>query len=141
MKTHGVNHRDLLVLLVEDSALLVERLTEVLGEIDGVQLAAVVDNETTAIRAVNGSSFDVILLDLHLRQGNGFGVLRAIAKMAQRPPVIVLTNYDLEEYRRAALDMGAAYFLDKARDMDRLRDMIGEIRAREPPLNDRPVAI
>lgn len=45
----GVKHGDLSVLLVEDSPLLVERLNEMLREIDGVHLAGVVDNETGAV--------------------------------------------------------------------------------------------
>lgn len=86
---------------------------------------------------MKGTAFDVILLDLHLRQGNGFGVLRAMAKSARRPAVIVLTNYDLEEYRAAALAMGATYFLDKARDMDRLPEMIDTIRSEAPATSPR----
>ena len=42
--------------------------------------------------------------------------------------VIVLTNYDLAEYRRAATAMGAEYFLDKARDMDQLPEIFEKIR-------------
>ena len=132
--------RDLSVLLVEDSALLVERLDEMLADIGGVRVVGAVDTEAAAVSAVNRSGCDVILLDLHLRQGTGFGVLRALAKCAQRPAVIVLTNYDLDEYRRVALSMGASYFLDKAQDMDRLSDMLGEIRSRPPWSGGQPVA-
>ena len=43
--------------------------------------------------------------------------------------VIVLTNYDLAEYRRAAAALGARHFLDKLRDFDRLPMLLQQIGA------------
>ena len=120
--------RSLSVLLVEDSAVLAERLSELVAATDGVELAGVADSETSALIALGQRAVDVILLDLHLRQGTGFGVLRQLNKQQKRPVAIVLTNYDLAEYRRAASAMGAEYFLDKARDMDQLPAIFEQIR-------------
>ena len=122
--------RDVSVLLVEDSAVLAERLSELLGTIGGTNLAGIVDNESAAVEAVGAGAIDVIVLDLRLRRGTGFGVLRSIGKLARRPVVIVLTNYDLAEYRLAATALGAEFFLDKARDMEQLPGVIGSIRQR-----------
>ena len=102
--------RSLSVLLVEDSKVLVERLSEMLSGITGLALTAVVDTEAAALGAVEGGEIDVVLLDLHLRQGTGFGVLRGLTRQARRPVVVVLTNYDLSEYRRTA----TAYLGDPA---------------------------
>ncbi len=121
--------RNLSVLLVEDSALLAERLSELVHGIGGLDLAGVVDSEAAAIAFVGDRAIDVMLLDLHLRQGTGFGVLRALVNDMARPIVVVLTNYDLAEYRRAATALGAQYFLDKARDMDQLPSVLDTIRA------------
>jgi len=122
--------RSLSVLLVEDSKVLAERLSEMLSVIAGLDLAAVVDTEAAALGAVEDNDIDVMLLDLHLRQGTGFGVLRGLTRQSKRRPVvIVLTNYDLAEYRRTATALGAEYFLDKVRDVDQLPDVMDEIRA------------
>ena len=60
----------------------------------------------------------------------GFGVLRAIpGSPARKVVVIVLTNYDLAEYRRAAAALGARHFLDKLRDFDRLPTLLQQIGA------------
>lgn len=115
------------VLLVEDSPVLAERLRELVDEVPGVQLLATVDKEQDAIDIVESVEVDAIVLDLQLRNGTGFGLLRKIAPMSRRPVVIVYTNYDLPEYRRQAASLGAAYFLDKSRDYDRLREILGEI--------------
>jgi DNA-binding NarL/FixJ family response regulator len=69
----------------------------------------------------------VIILDLHLKQGTGFGVMRALATTQLKPRIIVLTNYDLPEYKNAAIALGATHFLDKARDYGRLPEVLHEI--------------
>jgi DNA-binding NarL/FixJ family response regulator len=131
-----MSSRNLSVLLVEDSRVLAERLRETVLSVPGVHLAGTVDSEADAVAALQRHPVDVLLLDLHLRQGTGFGVLRAIPGSAARNVVvIVLTNYDLAEYRRAAAALGARHFLDKLRDFDRLPILLEQIGAdiQEPP--------
>ena len=108
------------VLLVEDSKVLTERLTQ-------VELIGTADTEATAVASAKRDSVDVIILDLHLKQGTGFGVMRALATAQLKPRIIVLTNYDLPEYKNAALALGATHFLDKARDYGRLPEVLHEI--------------
>ena len=125
-----MSSRNLSVLLVEDSRVLAERLRETLLSVPGVQLAGTVDSEADAVAALQRQPVDVVLLDLHLRQGTGFGVLRAIpSDQVKKTVVIVLTNYDLAEYRRAAAALGARHFLDKLRDFDRLPILLQQIGA------------
>jgi two-component system, OmpR family, response regulator len=132
--------RNLSVLLVEDSRVLAERLREALLAVPGVQLAGTVDSEAEAVAALQRQPVDVVLLDLHLRQGTGFGVLRAIpSDRVKKTVVIVLTNYDLAEYRRAAAALGARHFLDKLRDFDRLPTLLQEIGAEMPEETDEPL--
>jgi DNA-binding NarL/FixJ family response regulator len=130
LNSSEMSSRNLSVLLVEDSRVLAERLRETLLSVPGVQLAGTVDSEAEAVAALQRHPVDVLLLDLHLRQGTGFGVLRAIpGSAARKVVVIVLTNYDLAEYRRAAAALGARHFLDKLRDFDRLPTLLQQIGA------------
>src|ERR1700733_8108121 len=125
-----MSSRNLSVLLVEDSRVLAERLRETLLSVPGVHLAATGGSEADAVAGLKRQPGDVVLLDLHLRQGTGFGVLRAIpGSRAKDVVVIVLTNYDLAEYRRAAAALGARHFLDKLRDFDRLPGLLQQIGA------------
>src|SRR5580692_7057268 len=131
--------RNLSVLLVEDSRVLAERLRETLLSVPGVQLAGTVDSEADAVALLQRQPVDVVLLDLHLRQGTGFGVLRAIPNdQVRKTVVIVLTNYDLAEYRRAAAALGARHFLDKLRDFERLPILLQEIGAELPEDSEFP---
>ncbi len=134
-----MSSRNLSVLLVEDSRVLAERLRETLLSVPGVQLAGTVDSEADAVAVLQRQPVDVVLLDLHLRQGTGFGVLRAIPNdQVRKTVVIVLTNYDLAEYRRAAAALGARHFLDKLRDFERLPTLLQEIGAQLPDEQPAP---
>jgi DNA-binding NarL/FixJ family response regulator len=106
------------VLLVEDSSLLAGRLAELIHRLPGVDLIDTVDTEAEALNRVVASTPDVLILDLHLRDGSGFGVLRSLARRAGkgRPKIIILTNFGLPEYRREAEALGVEAFLDKSRD-------------------------
>lgn len=117
------------VLLVEDSPVVAERLRESLREVPGIAVTDTVDRESAAVDKLSHGGIDVVILDLHLNRGTGFGVLRALQQHSHhRPTAIILTNYDLPEYRRQALALGADHFLDKARDFERLPELLGSIR-------------
>src|SRR6185312_17138393 len=89
---------------VEDSSLLAERLAELIHRLPGIDLIDTVDTEADALDRVANSTPDVLILDLHLRDGSGFGVLRSLPRVKGkvRPRVIILTNFGLAEYRREA---------------------------------------
>jgi DNA-binding NarL/FixJ family response regulator len=115
------------ILLVEDSKVLAERLSEAIGQIAALDLIGITYSEASAVAVARKENVDVIVLDLHLKQGTGFGVLRALARGSRKTSVIVLTNYDLPEYKSAALALGATHFLDKAQDYWRLPEVLAEI--------------
>jgi two-component system, OmpR family, response regulator len=118
------------VLLVEDSRVLAERLRESLDGLQNVEVVGSVADETSAVAAVLKQKVDVIILDLQLREGTGFGVLQQLGKA--RPKIIVFTNYMLPEYQRLASSFGVEYFLNKAVDYERLPQLLQEIGASRP---------
>jgi len=125
-------HLTLKVLLVEDSAVLQERLRELLDHVPGIDLIAVVDSERAAVTILRSIRIDVVLLDLHLKQGTGFGVLRATADLPKRAVTVVLTNFALPQYQREASALGVRYFLDKAREFERIPEMLRELADAAP---------
>ncbi|HZF24718.1 MAG TPA: response regulator [Steroidobacteraceae bacterium] len=123
---------NLRILIVEDSPIVAERLRESLREMRAIRIIDTIDRENKAIEAIERGGVDVVVLDLRLNRGTGFGVLRALSNHEERPIVIIFTNYDLPEYRRQALALGADYFLDKARDFERLPQLIETLRGGRP---------
>jgi two-component system, OmpR family, response regulator len=113
------------VLLVEDSPLIAARLAEVVLRLPGVELIETLDTEAEAVSHITNSAPDVLLLDLQLRSGSGFGVLRSMIRMREhRPRVVILTNHNLAELRLEAESLGADVFLDKSRDYLRLPGLL-----------------
>jgi DNA-binding NarL/FixJ family response regulator len=119
------DNTNLRVLLVEDSSLLAARLSELIRRLPDVDLIDTVDTEAEAVSRILAGKPDVLILDLHLRGGSGFGVLRALKGSGSgRPKIIILTNFGLPEYRREAESFGVEAFLDKSRDYFRLPDLL-----------------
>jgi len=122
----------LAVLLVEDSPVLVERVHELLQAMPEIGRVRTVDREAAAVEALAEGvpSWDVLVLDLHLKQGTGFGVLRALRRRpGLQPVVVVLTNHDVPGYRSRTHALGVQHFLDKARDFERLGELLREIHS------------
>ena len=118
------------VLLVEDSGVLAGRISELIRRLPRVDLIGTVDTEADAVERIANAAPDVLILDLRLRDGSGFGVLRSLDRSsARRPKVIVLTGFDLPQYRREAETLGVDAFLNKSRDYHRLPVLLSSYAA------------
>ncbi len=130
------------VFLVEDSTIIRERLSESIIQEGRIEIAGYADTETDALHALREKTFDAVVLDLQLKRGSGLAVLKAMrANDAAKSPVfIVFTNYDFPHYRAKSTELGADYFFDKAREYDRVREVLEDIAcAREgTPTADEP---
>jgi two-component system, OmpR family, response regulator len=105
--------RRLRIYVVEDSEVLLKRLLEVL-DAAGADIAGHSDSAATAIREILALTPDVAIVDIALRRGNGFDILRAFSQRNDATPIIiVLSNYASPPYRSAAKRFGVEYYFDK----------------------------
>jgi DNA-binding NarL/FixJ family response regulator len=105
-------------------------MREALDALENVEVVGAVSDESAAVAAVRDNHVDVIILDLQLKEGTGFGVLQRLGK--SRPVIIVFTNYMLPEYQRLANSLGVEHFLNKSLDYERLPQLIQEIGSSRP---------
>lgn len=125
------------VFLVEDSAILRDRLAEMFATWADVEMVGHAETEAAADAALRTQHWDVLILDLQLLHGSGLGVLSGLR--GHRQPgttVIVLTNYAIPSYRARSLELGADYFFDKASDFEKIKDVftrLGERRQAARP--------
>jgi len=114
------------VFLVEDSAVIRQSLTETIASLDHVEVVGHAEGETEAIAALQALECDAVVLDLQLREGHGFNVLKALRRRSVGPriTVLILSNYATPQYRTRSMDIGADYFFDKAREYDRLCEVL-----------------
>jgi CheY-like chemotaxis protein len=101
------------VYLVEGSPIIRRLLSEVLEEC-GAKVVGHADSARTAIQEIEAQRPDALIIDVMLREGSGFDVLRAMADRSLTPLRIVLTNYTTAPFRKAAKALGAEHFFDKA---------------------------
>lgn len=116
----------LTVLVVEDGRTTADRLVDALSEIDGVEVVGRAVSEEDAVRAIRHADPDVVILDLRLAHGSGFGVLRRFASV-ERPHFVVFSNHSESVLRRRALELGADIVLDKATGFGSLVERVGEL--------------
>ena len=114
------------VYLVEDSAAIRKRIFEDFAGIPGITLAGYAETESDALNRLIQESFDVIILDIQLQQGNGINLLRTLAQRRKQSDAIkvVFSNHVDGTYRRLCEQYGARYFFDKAFEFSRLRGVI-----------------
>lgn len=98
------------VLLVEDDAAIVAHLTEFLRQSDFAVES--VDGQQKAISLLSEKTYDLLLVDIGLAEGNGFAVC-AYAKANTDIPVIFLTASGDEYSVISGLDMGADDYIGK----------------------------
>ena len=111
------------VLLVEDDREIVENLTEYLST-EGY-LVKSVNTQKDTMEILEKETFDLLLLDVTLKQGNGYGVCTAV-KEKYDLPVIFLTALDDEFSVVTGLDMGADDYISKP---FRPRELVSRMRS------------
>jgi two-component system, NarL family, response regulator DevR len=117
------------VFLVEDSELLRSRLEAMLSAIPGAQVVGHAEGAADAVRQITATRPDVVVLDIHLKQGNGFDVMRGVKGSVPGVAFYVLTNYPAAGYRASAERHGARGFFDKSSEFDALRAaLVGIVR-------------
>lgn len=114
----------LMVFLVEDSPAIRARLATTIRGIEGAQLAGEAGTVGSAIEGIRTTRPGAVILDLQLEDGSGLDVLKAVRPSAPALHVAVLTNYATDQHRRACMDAGAEYFLDKSSDFPRIREIV-----------------
>jgi CheY-like chemotaxis protein len=103
-----------IVLVVEDDADLAEVLAMSLRR-RGVDVATAL-TEDSAVAQAEGLSPDLIVLDVVLAEGDGYGVVEALRRntLLARTPVLVYTAHDLDDAQRGRLRLGRTEFVLKS---------------------------
>jgi len=71
-------------------------------------------NVKEALQKVDALLPDLMFIDIRLPGKNGLELTKKIKTYHPKIIIIILTSYDLSEYREAAHQYGANYFLSKA---------------------------
>jgi len=134
------------VLLVEDNPDMEGLLREALSGIGGVEVAHAAQTQSAASAWLqqNPAGWDLAVIDIFLREGHGFDVLKCCGQLEPRKPAVLLTNYTREPVRSRAAELGADAVFDKLSELDDFlafcgRLARGTVQDRCPPVAPRHV--
>jgi DNA-binding NarL/FixJ family response regulator len=120
------------ILLADDSIPVIDRITELLRDVEGIELAGRAGGIRETSRMIEELQPDVVILDLQMPDGNAMEVLGAMKGNCSERVVIVLTNSAAVAVRERCLKTGADFFLDKSNEFERLPEIVKEIAGATP---------
>ena len=106
------------VVLVEDNTTIRETLVSALQELVGARVVAMADGAQEALATLRQVPWDVLVLDMFLREGTGLEVLAQLPGELAGRKVYVLTNYATADLRESCVRLWADAVFDKSTELD-----------------------
>lgn len=113
------------VIIVDDQQLIRTGFEMILGSEDDIEVVATCEDGIEALEAIDRWRPDVVLMDIRMPRLDGIEATRALRDRRadeERPQVLILTTFDLDEYVFDALQAGASGFLLKDTPAETLID-------------------
>ena len=114
------------VFIADDSAVVRERLIDMLSELPDVEIVGQAEDGLQATNLIEKLTPDVAILDIRMPRGNGIEALQNIKKNNPALIVIMLTNYPYPQYRKKCMKAGADYFFDKSTEFEKVTEVLKE---------------
>ena len=114
---------------VEDNPTIRENLIATLAELADVEAVGIAETETDATQWLtqNTDAWDLVIVDLFLRQGSGLGVVNALQTRSKNQKLLVLSNYATADVRERCQQLNADAIFDKSNEIEALIDFCIEL--------------
>jgi DNA-binding NarL/FixJ family response regulator len=116
-----------IILIIDDSALIVERLINLLKDLRNVETINLAGTWAEAIILLEQFQPQIVFLDIHLPDKSGIELLNKIKTEHPEIIVIMFTNQGSDFYKTLCLELGADYFIDKSKDFDLISEIISSL--------------
>ena len=110
----------LITFLVEDNKTIRDNLVPALEDLVNGRVVGFAETETEALAwlEVHPDGWQLLIVDLFLKEGSGLGVLGGCRNREPSQRVVVLSNYVTADIRARCMALGADAVFDKSRDLD-----------------------
>lgn len=122
-KTTMENH-NLKVLAVDDAELVIQRLFEILNELECIDHLYKANSYEQAVELIKEFKPDIVLLDIQIPGKNGIELLSFIKHHYPNIITIMLTNMESAYYKDLCVSIGCNHFIDKSRDFEKITNII-----------------
>ncbi|WP_308553396.1 response regulator transcription factor [uncultured Peptoniphilus sp.] len=124
------------ILLLDDHKILGQSIKMLLEEESDVTCDYISSSENLMEALEN--SYDILLLDINLKaEKTGLDLVEEILKRYPKQKIVILTSYDLVNYRKIAFDLGVKDFINKSVEaselVNRLRAVNGGGKIKNSP--------
>lgn len=126
--------------VVEDSPVIRQNLVSTLEELAPVQVVGCAESQQDAVDQLVAPQLDcdLVIVDIVLKAGTGFGVLGEPAARRGDRQFVVLTNYATPEVRSRCIQLGVNRVFDKSNDIDALVDYCQQLAEGASPPRAAP---
>ena len=112
------------VFIVDDSAVVRDRLAQMISGLPGVAVAGQAEIAFEAIDGLRRLRPAFAVLDISMPGGSGMLVLETIKREQPALTVIMLTNFAQDHYRQKCCQLGAEHFFDKTTEFEKVLDVL-----------------
>ena len=114
----------LFTFLVEDNRTIRDNLIPALEDLANAKIVGIAETESdaTAWLAAHADEWQLMIVDLFLREGSGLGVLRSSKSRKPSQRAVVLSNYVNADIRARCRALGADAVFDKSKELDAFFD-------------------
>lgn len=131
MKTN----KSIRVFLADDHPLLRIGLRLSLTHKEDIELIGEAEDGYSAVEKIKVCQPDVSLIDVDMPRLSGIGVIRILRKSFPKMKLIVLSNYNDEDYIQKSMDAGADGYILKCVEIDELVKIIKSIWIEKPVIS------
>ncbi|HEX7252162.1 MAG TPA: response regulator, partial [Thermoanaerobaculia bacterium] len=106
------------ILVIDDEKAIRETLSQILGD-EGFLVTASATGEE-GLRRLTEESYDVVFLDVWLKDRDGLSILESVGPRAQEVPIVMISGHANVETAVRAVRLGAYDFLEKPLSLERV---------------------
>lgn len=115
------------IILLDDHKIFGESLKMLLEEQDDISCVYVSKGQDF-LKMIEKDAYDIFLIDINLKDDKtGLDLIKDLIEDNPKQKIIVLTSYDLDNYKDMAFKLGVRDFINKSVEIDELLERIKNV--------------
>lgn len=113
------------IILLDDHKIFGQSIKMLLEEQADDILCSYVSDAQKFFKMIKEEAYDIFLIDINLKDDKtGFDLIKDLIEDNPKQKIIVLTSYDLDNYKDMAFDLGVKDFINKSVEIEELLERI-----------------
>ncbi len=125
------------IMIVDDHPFMRRGLSEFFEDEPGMKVCGQAEGISQALQLLNQVRPDVLVVDLKLKDGSGFELIKQVRAMNKSIRMLVLSMYDETMYAERALRAGALGYITKEEASDKVVEGVRQVLRGEVYLSDQ----